>query len=137
MSGFLIVVVAVAGLFISLYFTFVSYGVMRQEAGWIPRACRMGEDTCRRVLGHRDAKVIGIPNSLVGVLYYSVVCVAAVAGFPPPLHVPLQLASWAAVGLGLYLTYSLAYRVRALCLLCMVSHALNIALALLLAVGPG
>lgn len=137
MASFLIVVVAVAGLFISLYFTFVSYGIMPPDTGWIPRACRMGEDTCRLVLDHRDAKLIGIPNSLVGVLYYSVVCVAAVAGFPPPLHVPLQLASWAAVGFGLYLTYSLVYRVRIVCLLCMVSHALNLVLALLFALGLG
>lgn len=135
MAGFLIVVVAVAGLFISLYFTFVSYGIMPPDARWIPPLCRMGERSCRLVLDHRDAKVIGIPNSLVGVLYYSVVCVAVVAGVPPPLHVPLQLASWAAVGLGFYLTYSLVYRVRVLCLLCMVSHALNLALAILLAAG--
>jgi len=134
--GIPVVIVAVPGLLISLYFTLVTYRIILPDARWIPKVCRMGQDTCRSVLDHPDSRVAGIPNSVPGLVYYSVVCVAAVAGFPAPLRVPLLVAAWAAVALGLYLTYSLVFRVRVACRLCLASHAINLTLALLLTLGP-
>ncbi len=131
-----VVIAAVPGLLISLYFTLVTYRMISPDVRWIPRACRMGEKTCRLILDHRDANVAGIPNSLPGVFYYCAVCLVAAAGFPAPFLLLLRVASWAAVGLGLYLTYSLIFRVRTLCPLCLVSHGLNLALAVLLLLGP-
>ncbi len=134
--GALVVIIAVPGLLISLYVTLVTYRIMLPDARWVPRFCRMGEDTCRSVLDHPDSRVAGIPNSVPGLVYYCVVCIAAVAGFPAPLRLPLLVSAWAAVALGLYLTYSLIFRVRVACRLCLASHAVNLALALLLTLGP-
>ncbi len=136
MIGFLAVIVAVPGLLISLYFTLVTYRIMPPDARWVPKVCRMREDTCRSVLDHPDSRVAGIPNSVPGLVYYCVVCLAAVAGFPAPLRLPLLVAAWAAVALGLYLTYSLVFRVGVACRLCLASHAINLALALLVTFGP-
>ncbi len=129
------VIIAVPGLLISLYFTLVTYRVMPPDARWVPGVCRMGEDTCRSVLGHPDSRVAGIPNSVPGLAYYSAVCIAAAAGFPAALRLPLLIASWVAVALGLYLTYSLVFRVRIACRLCLASHIINLGLALLLTLG--
>lgn len=137
MAGILVMTFAVPGLLISLYFTLVAYRVVPPDARWIPRVCRMGEETCRPVLEHRDARVAGVPNPVPGLVYYSVVCVAGAAGFPAPLLIPVRVASWAAVALGVYLTYSLLFRVRIPCRLCLASHAINLVLAVLLALVPG
>ncbi len=137
MIGLLVVLTALPGFFISLYFTLVLYRIVPADAPWVPRVCRMGSESCRLVLDHRDARVLGIPNSLPGLVYYGVVCIAAAAGFPALLQLPIRLASWAALALSVYLTYSLLLRVRVLCVLCLVSHALNLTLALLLVPGPG
>lgn len=135
MTGVLVVIAAVSGLLLSLYITLVVFRVIGPDAGWIPRACRIGEDTCRLVLDHPDGRVLGVPNSLPGLLYYGGVCFAAAAGFPASLLVPMLVASWVAAGFSLYLTYSLVFRVRALCVLCIVSHVLNLALAVLFTAG--
>ncbi len=135
MTGVFIVIAVVSGLLISLYSTLIVYRIIPPDAGWMPRACRIGEDTCRLVLDHPDGRVLGVPNSLLGLFYYVAVGIAAATGFPALLQVPLRVASWAVVGFGLYLTYSLVFRVRAVCLLCLVAHALNLVLAILLTAG--
>jgi uncharacterized membrane protein len=70
MHGVLILL-SVVGLYISLYFSLVYYGLMGTRNRLVPAFCRMEEDACQLVVHHSDARVLGVPNSVLGAGYYS------------------------------------------------------------------
>ena len=128
---------AAAGLLISSYFTAVAYRWMRPDARWIPPFCRLGEATCASIVFTPAARVFGVPNSLLGQIYYATLLVGAPSG---ALDDPRMRAAWLAaalvtVGLGAYLTWSLLFVIRVACALCFTSHAINAAIFGLLVVG--
>lgn len=134
----MIVVAALAmvGLGIASYFTAVTYGWMRADSTLIPRLCRMERDTCAYVLETPQAKVFGLPNSALGIVYYLLVLSRCASGPWAPIWESALLASaLLTVALGAYLTYSLLYRLRVTCPLCLLSHAANALIALLLIVA--
>ncbi|MBI4481619.1 MAG: vitamin K epoxide reductase family protein [Acidobacteria bacterium] len=120
------------GLLISLYFTLVTYGWMRPDPRWLPAFCRMEENSCRRIVDTRQARVFGIPNSLLGIFYYAFLLGAVVRGFQEPSLWAFRTASAVTVGLGAYLTYALLFRLRIPCPLCLTSHGLNLLIFALL-----
>ena len=129
----LIAVLCAAGLYISLYFTLVYYGVIPAENSFVPAFCSLKENTCQSVLNTRFARVFGVPNSLLGIIYYVLILVLLLANL---LCVPVFLnafviAAWVTVALGIYLAYSLFFIIKTPCPLCLASHAINFALALL------
>ncbi|MCE2543354.1 MAG: hypothetical protein J4F30_07965 [Acidobacteria bacterium] len=69
---------AVVGLGISTYFTGVAYRWIRPDTRWIPAFCRMGERTCASIVFTPRARVFGLPNSVLGQVFY----VALLAGLP-------------------------------------------------------
>ncbi|MBI2619279.1 MAG: vitamin K epoxide reductase family protein [Ignavibacteriales bacterium] len=121
------------GLIISLYFTLVYNGLIKPDARWIPRACRMEKGTCDTILHTREAKILGIPNFYLGLLYYAVLLwVSLDPEAFDMLSSQIRFASGGTVLLGIILTYSLLYKLKVNCVLCFASHILNFILFLLL-----
>jgi uncharacterized membrane protein len=118
------------GFGISSYFTGVAYRWVAPDTRWIPAVCRMGERTCATIVFTRRAHVFGIPNSVLGQLFYALLAMVAVAGGlnEPVLRLVLIAVSGLTVLLGLYLTYSLLFVTRVNCVLCFTSHAINVVL---------
>ncbi len=130
----LFLVLALIGLLVSTYFTAVGYRWMRSDPGWIPPVCRLDEGTCAAVIFTPQARLLGVPNSLLGQVYYLALLVGVLRGAalrPPWVYGYLLLAA-ATVVLAAYLSYSLIYVLRVRCPLCFASHAINTALFLLL-----
>ena len=118
------------GFGISSYFTGVAYRWVAPDTGWIPAVCRMGERTCATIVFTRRAQVFGVPNSVLGQLFYVLLAMVAVAGGlnEPVIRLALIAVSGVTVLLGLYLTYSLLFVTRVNCVLCFTSHAINFVL---------
>jgi uncharacterized membrane protein len=124
---------ALLGLGIATYFTGVAYRLIPPDARFIPRVCRLGEDTCRKVVDTPRARVFGLPNSLLGMLYYlALMALAAAGGADEKLELAYRLVAWGTVALGVFLTYSLLFITRVPCVLCFTSHALNLVIAIIL-----
>ena len=133
-TSLLLVVLALAGFIISSYFTAVAYRWIRPDAAWIPSFCRLGEKTCATIVFTPRARVFGVPNSVLGQLFYPLITAGTVEGFLftfPIFHLSL-LASLVTVLLGLFLTYSLLFLTRVRCILCFTSHAINVVIFILL-----
>ena|SRR5438445_5258500 len=121
------------GLYIAAYFTLVYYGLISANTRLMPSVCRLEERTCQTVLGTRYARVFGVPNSLLGILYYLTVVAILLMGWTvAPITGVLIAVAWFTVLLGLYLAYSLFFIIRIPCPLCLTGHAINLALAVLL-----
>jgi uncharacterized membrane protein len=132
-SRFLIAALSAAGLYISIYFTLVYYGVIQAENSIMPAFCSLKEHTCQSVLNTRFARVFGVPNSLPGAIYYALILVLLLANllFVPVLLSMFVVVAWFTVVLGVYLTYSLFFIIKTPCPLCLASHAINLVLAVL------
>lgn len=138
----LIVALSLAGLILSLYFTFAYYGRVRKWR-WIPAIlCPREGASCLTVLRTPYARVLGVPNSVLGILYYLLVIAGALIGFNGPSRYEggypwvwparfVLAASVATVLLGCYLIYALRRKLRVHCPLCYVAHAINTALLVL------
>lgn len=126
----LIILFASIGFLISSYFTAISYRWIDPGAGWIPTFCRMGEKTCASIVFTPRARVLGLPNSLLGQLFYLVLITGTLGNFlyRAPLYFFFIVASAGTVLLGAFLTYSLLFLTRVPCKLCFISHGLNLAI---------
>src|SRR5271157_4828738 len=66
----LICTLSLAGLTDALYFTFAYYGRIK-KARWVPEIlCAREGSSCLTVVQTPYARVFGIPNSLLGIVYY-------------------------------------------------------------------
>jgi uncharacterized membrane protein len=140
----LIVLLSLGGLADALYFTFAYYGRIR-KARWVPEIfCAREGSSCVTVVRTPYARVFGVPNSLLGIVYYVLLVVWIV--FVPhhlslsghvlrpfeTLGLVLLGASLCTVVLGFYLIYALRRILYTDCPLCYAAHAINIALFVLL-----
>ena len=116
---------AIAGLAIASYFSLVYYRIVEADNRWIPSFCRMERGACMRLLDTREAKVFGIPNSLLGVIYYGAILLLPIQQF----ELLFLIASIFSVGLGMYLVHVLVVRLKIHCMLCFTSHAINLVIA--------
>ncbi|MBZ5563492.1 MAG: hypothetical protein LAP13_13860 [Acidobacteriia bacterium] len=142
----LIIVLSLAGLADALYFTFAYYGRIK-KARWIPEIlCAREGSNCVMVVQTPYARVFGVPNSLLGIVYYLVLIAWATkwrSNTPSwyihfayivisPAYFLLVLASAVTVLLGFYLVYALRRKLHIHCPLCYTAHAINTALFVLL-----
>ena len=131
----LLLLLSLIGFLISLYFTLVYYQRIPANYFLVPRVCRMEESNCQTVLSTRDARVFGVPNFLLGLMYYLVIFLAVLLGFAGKECDALQILLWISlfvVALGFYLGYSLIFKIKTLCPLCFASHGINAIIAFLL-----
>jgi uncharacterized membrane protein len=126
-----LVALAFAGLVVAVTMLLLTRGVLSSGSRWLPGVCRMDADSCARVVNHPHARILGVPNALVGVVFYAAVIVAAFSGGEGLLTV-VRVLSLFAVAASVFLTWSLIAVVRRPCPLCITAHAVNIVLALLL-----
>ena len=133
MIDFAIVFLSLIGFLISSYFTAVSYRWIRPDEKWIPAFCRLGERTCATIVFTPRARVFGLPNSVLGQVFYAALVIGALTGRfeGGPLTLYL-LASLVTVALGAYLTYSLLFLTRVPCKLCFTSHFINLVIFIML-----
>ena len=114
-----LLVLALAGLAIDLYFTALMYplpawlvGLLKGGAG----ACGVDGGICKRVFGTKYARVLGgIPTVLFGLAWHGgllVLTVVAMVRGVYPLYVPVLVIAWLNVALGIYLTYVLTRVLR-------------------------
>ena len=130
-----LIVLCGLGLSISLYFTMVYFKVMKPDQWFVPRVCRMEEGTCSFIIRTPDARIFGLPNFVLGLLYYTALIAVNIASSTQAHELLYQLLSAVSVGtvlLGVYLTYSLLFKLKTNCVLCFTSHIVNAVIMILL-----
>lgn len=136
-----VVVLALAGLVDALYFTFAYYGRIR-KARWVPEIlCAKEGSSCVTVVQTPYARVFGVPNSLLGIIYYIFLIAWATVGFWPwltlsngaefLLRMPIFVSAVTVI-LGSYLIYALRRKLHTDCPMCYAAHAINASLLVLL-----
>lgn len=130
-----LILLSVIGLYIAVYFTLVYYRLVDADSALVPSFCRMDEGTCQLVIRHPDARLSGLPNSLLGIGFYVLVLLVGLGAGGEVLFLFVRWVAWAAVLLAVYLVFSLFFRVKAICPLCLVSHGISLAIALVLTFG--
>jgi uncharacterized membrane protein len=116
---------AIGGLAIAAYFSLVYYRFIEPDSRWIPWFCRMEKGSCMRILDTPEAKIIGVPNSVLGVLYYGAILFVPIHMF----ETLFLVASIFSVGLGMYLVHALVVRLKTHCPLCYTAHGINLVIA--------
>lgn len=74
----------------------------------------------------------GIPNSLIGCIYYPLIIAVAWAAHSKPIFIAAEAAALFAAGTSIYLAYSLLFVTRRNCPYCWTAHAVNWSLAIAL-----
>lgn len=136
-------VLSAAGLLDALYFTLAFYGRVRGSR-WIPEVlCAREDSICVTVVRTPDARVLGPPNSLLGVFYYLAMAVWAVRApwkawrwYPAgrsffitfDFRMIMLTLSLITLCMAVYLIYALRRRLGVNCYLCYAAHAINAAL---------
>ena len=127
-----VLLLSLVGLYVSSYFTLVYYHLIRPDTKYIPQVCRLDEGGCRRLLDHRHARLFGVPNSLLGALYYVAIILGVALAVDSGMMLWITYVSWFVVAVGLFLVYSLLFVVKTPCILCFLSHTLNVLIAIIL-----
>jgi len=128
---------SVAGLLISGYFAVVYHKLIPGVDRFVPKFCRVEPGACATILGTRQARLFGVPNFDLGILFYVGLAVSAILpDVWKELRTMLLFGSIVAVLMGLYLSYSLLFQLKVHCRLCYTSHVINILIFLLLVVTP-
>ncbi len=128
MRQVLLVALSVAGMGVSLPFLLIQSGLIGASSRFLPPFCRLDDRTCGRVLSHPDARLMGIPNYVPGILYYISVLAMALGITYPFYQKFIVVTSWVTVAVACYLVYSLYFKVKATCWLCIAAHIVNILL---------
>jgi len=142
----LILLLTLTGLVNSFYFTFAYYGRVKKSR-WVPEIlCAREGSSCVTVVQTPYARVFGVPNSLLGIVYYLAVIVWTLGGHRIRglgVHLGslvvgsttlLIAAGVVSVLLGFYLVYALRRRLHVDCPLCYTAHAINVTLLVLVIV---
>ncbi len=93
----------------------------------------MDNESCLSIIRMREARIIGVPNFYLGILFY--LAVLAVALFPvlaPWILDSLKIASGFTVFVGMVLSYSLLSVIKKKCVLCFTAHGINLLLFIFL-----
>ena len=116
--AWLLLVLALLGAGISVYFTLVYYGRL-QSRELPPALCQREERTCLTILETPYARLLGVPNAVVGIGFYALTGVVAglsLAGTVPRwLWLTSVLAAAATVLLAPYLVWALVVRLKTWC----------------------
>ncbi len=126
-----LIVLGLLGFLISLYFTLVYHKLMPSNSALIPKFCRLDESSCVKILNTRDARILGVPNFYLGLLFYALIIVFSF-GVAADRLILLIVASGISVSLSIYLAYALVVKLKVFCFLCFTSHVLNALILMLL-----
>lgn len=130
-----VIILSTSGFLISLYFALVYNKIIRPDSALVPAFCRLDEQSCGSILATPEARVFRIPNFYLGLGYYVVLLALS---FSPALMreilLELRLVSGFTVFVGIVLTDALVRKLKIRCILCFTSHAINLALFIVLLV---
>ena len=143
-----VIALSLAGLADALYFTFAYYGRVRQSR-WVPQVlCAREGSSCVTVVRTPYGSVFGVPNSLLGIIYYALVILWAVCGQSASITLRAGMTSYiitftglliaassVTVALGFYLIYALRRILNTDCPFCYAAHAINLALLVLMTIA--
>ncbi len=127
---FFAAILCIIGLWISVYFTGVSYRWFSPDVKWVPKVCQLKESSCQLVVHTPRAKLFGIPNSVFGIGVYSYLLLFFL-GVNLPWWIGFVATAMAVIR-SVYLAYSLIFVTRILCPLCFTSHLINLILFIVL-----
>jgi uncharacterized membrane protein len=118
LSAWVLLGLALLGLGISFHFTLAYYG--RVESPAVPAAlCRREERACITILQTPYARLLGVPNAVLGLGFYLLTAAVAVLALTDSLPHWLWLANLAAAAatvlLAPYLVWALRARLRTWC----------------------
>ena len=119
------VVLALAGLYLSVYFALVAYRRIQPDVAWVPAVCRLDERSCGSIVFTRYGRVFLVPNGVWGALWYAALLACEVFGWTAALRPALLAASAVTVGLAVYLMWALERRLGVFCALCYAAHGIN------------
>src|SRR5208283_710796 len=134
----LIILLSVAGLADALYFTFAYYGSIK-KARWIPAVlCAREGSSCLTVVQTPYARVFGVPNSLLGIVYYFLLIAGAMKNWSLGIHLYVRITyvvypfglllliviSAGTTIFGFYLIYALIRKLHVNCPLCYAAHVI-------------
>ena len=126
-------ILSLVGLLISVYFAAIYHRVVPNIDRYVPQFCQLEPAACATVLETPQARLFGVPNFDLGILYYmSLLGSALLSALWKQLHLMLFLGSIVTVLAGFFLSYVLVFRLRIRCTLCFVSHAVNFLIFLFL-----
>lgn len=143
-----VIVLSLLGLADALYFTFAYYGRVRKSR-WVPQVlCAREGSSCVTVVQTRYGSVFGVPNSLLGILYYVLLAFWAVTGISARLTIQINITPYVitltdlliaagagTVALGFYLIFALRRILHTDCPFCYAAHAINLLLLVLLVIA--
>lgn len=143
-----VIALSTAGLADSLYFTLAYYGQVKKSR-WVPRAlCAREETSCATVVRTPYGSVFGVPNSVLGIVYYVLLLIWAMAGQSTAFGFQLGMVAYSitftnlmiaagtvTVALGFYLVYALRKILGINCPLCYAAHGINLSLLVLLIIS--
>ena len=124
---------SIVGLLISAYFAVIYHKIIPTIDRYVPKFCRPKPTTCATVLETPQARLLGMPNFDLGILYYfSLLGSTILTVLWKQLHVILFAGSVATVVVGFYLSYVLFFQLRIRCSICIAGHAVNLMIFLFL-----
>jgi uncharacterized membrane protein len=143
-----VIALSLAGLADAFYFTVAYYGRVRKSR-WVPHVlCAREGSSCVTVVRTPYGSVFGVPNSLLGAVYYGLLILWAVAGQSASITVQIDMTSYiitftglliaassVTVTLGFYLIFALRRILHTDCPFCYAAHAINLMLLVLLIVA--
>ncbi|MEJ5296770.1 MAG: vitamin K epoxide reductase family protein [Armatimonadota bacterium] len=123
-----ILAAGLVGLVNAALFTAMIYGWLALDSPLLTRVCRVDSGDCHKVINSPRARLFGVPNSVLGVVWYllaaSFAATALVTG-SLPLPAALLALSTLTVVVGIYLIWSLRFRLQVHCWFCYLGHATN------------
>ena len=143
-----VIALSILGLADALYFTFAYYGRVRKSR-WVPQVlCAREDSSCVTVVRTPCGSIFGVPNSLLGILYYGLLLLWGVAGQSARLTIHINTTSFiitftdlliaagaVTVALGFYLIFALRRILYTDCPFCYAAHAINLLVLALLIIA--
>ena len=107
------------------------YGHYRVLPGWLtgPEICQLDHGGCAVLFRSPRARLLGIPNAMLGVALYGLLAIGLIVGWPSWF---LLMMTVPAIAMSAFLGYSLIVNGHQ-CRICWLGHFSNAALFLLLA----
>lgn len=112
----MLLALALCGLLNSLYFTLVYFRVVRPDSSMLPSFCWLGKEACQEVVFTPYGRVFGVPNSVLGLVFYLVIADTGLSLLLTGRSHRLDFALAASAGcvlMGIYLVWALLVKLRA------------------------
>ena len=108
------------------------YGHYRVLPGWLtgPEICQLDQGGCGVLFRSPRARLLGVPNAMLGLALYGLLAIGLIAGWPSWF---LLMMTVPAIAMSAFLGYSLIVNGHQ-CRICWLGHFSNAALFLLLAI---